>query len=99
MPRPPSEPGAPTINAHHSAYLEDVLEHIEEASPGFRQLSPGWTSGHGLAACRSCGRATSVRDVLGLARHASGSCPGEPRGRSRAAPDILPSEGLAGPGS
>jgi hypothetical protein len=82
MPRPPIEPGGSTINHHHAAYLEDVLETIEEANPGWRSLPPGWTSGHGLAACRTCGRATSVRDSLGFGRHVLGSCPGElPPGR------------------
>lgn len=37
--------------------------------PSRRGLPPGWSSGHGLAACQGCGRPTTVRDELGDGRH------------------------------
>lgn len=38
-----------------------------------RSLPPGWTSGHGPAPCRFCGRSSPFRDPEGLAAHPT--CP------------------------
>jgi hypothetical protein len=69
MPRPYRYESAPTIGAAHKDFLEDVLETIETHHPDWRTLPRGWSGGHGPAACHTCGKATTIRDPLGFARH------------------------------
>ncbi len=54
---------------HQAGQTGEMIKHREHLDRRDRGVPPGWTTGHGPAACHKCQRPASTRDPLGMARH------------------------------